>query len=198
MKKNSPFKMILLLLNKIFAAGVIRMGILLRIHYLLETDPTVALEECMISTPIAIAKNSPTCANAIIKCERLVHTLIGRFAEKDKIGVYPFKIKSVTLLKVLAQSDQKNCIEFIKSGIFQDASSNLCQCPLSLDQWMKSGKENCKHASASMVEQLRFWKKHTSFWSLWLEDFQIVVHRSIYQSLWMMTKRSGLRAIRVL
>ncbi|CBI37806.3 unnamed protein product, partial [Vitis vinifera] len=141
-----------------FAAGLVRMGILPRIRYLLETDPTVALEECMISILIAIARHSPTCANAIIKCERLVQTVVGRFAEKDKMGVYPSKIKSVTLLKVLAQSDKKNCIEFIKSGIFQDATLNLSQCPLSLDQWIKSGKENCKHASALMVEQLRFWK----------------------------------------
>ena len=59
---------------------------------------------------------------------------------------------------MLAQSDKKLCMEFIKSGIFQDATSNLYQCPLSLDQWIKSGKENCKHASALMVEQLRFWK----------------------------------------
>ena len=54
----------------------------------------------MISILIAIARHSPTCANAIIKCERLVQTVVGRFAEKDKMGVYPSKIKSVTLLKV--------------------------------------------------------------------------------------------------
>lgn len=60
--------------------------------------------------------------------------------------------------KVLAQSDKKICIEFIKSEIFQDVTLSVYQCPLSLVQWVKSVKENCKHASALMVEQLRFWK----------------------------------------
>ena len=63
------------------------MGILPRICYLLETDPTVALEECMISVLIATTRHSPTCANAIIKCERLVQSVVGRFAENDNIGV---------------------------------------------------------------------------------------------------------------
>ena len=63
------------------------MGILPRICYLLETDPTVALEECMISVLIATTRHSPTCANAIIKCERLVQSVVGRFAEKDNIEV---------------------------------------------------------------------------------------------------------------
>ena len=70
-----------------FAAGLVRMGILPRICYLLETDPTVALEECMIFVIIATTIHSPTCANAIIKCERIVQSVVSRFAENDNMGV---------------------------------------------------------------------------------------------------------------
>nr|GEX69270.1 transcriptional elongation regulator MINIYO [Tanacetum cinerariifolium] len=50
--------------------------ILPRIRYLLESDPSAALEECLISILVAIARHSPTCAEAIIKCERLLQVII--------------------------------------------------------------------------------------------------------------------------
>ncbi|XVF67994.1 hypothetical protein PTKIN_Ptkin10aG0166800 [Pterospermum kingtungense] len=141
-----------------FAAGLVRMGILPRIRYLLETEPTAPLEECMISVLIAIARHSPMCANAIMKCQRLVQTVVNRFTANNNMEVYPSKIKSVCLLKVLAQSDQKTCGEFLKNGIFQIMTWQLYQNTSSLEQWLKSGIENCKLSSALMVEQLRLWK----------------------------------------
>ncbi|XP_057966389.1 transcriptional elongation regulator MINIYO [Malania oleifera] len=141
-----------------FAAGLVRMGILPRIRYLLETDPMAALEECLISTLIVIARHSPSCADAIIKCQRLIQTIIIRFTMKDRMEIFPSMIKSVTLLKVLARYDRKNCKEFIENGTFRDMSWHLYRYAVSLDQWVKAGRENCKLASALMVEQLRFWK----------------------------------------
>ncbi|XP_022762992.1 transcriptional elongation regulator MINIYO isoform X2 [Durio zibethinus] len=141
-----------------FAAGLVRMGILPRIRYLLEIEPTAPLEECMISVLIAIARHSPMCANAIMKCQRLVQTVVHRFTANNNLEVYPSKIKSVCLLKVLAQSDWKNCGEFIENGIFHAMTWQLYQNPSSLEQWLKLGRENCKLSSALTVEQLRFWK----------------------------------------
>jgi hypothetical protein len=60
--------------------------------------------------------------------------------------------------KVLAQSDQKNCIKFIQNGTFKTMTWHMYQYVSSLDHWVKSGRENCKLSSALMVEQLRFWK----------------------------------------
>lgn len=68
--------------------------------FMVQTDPSAALEECIISILIAIARHSPTCANAIMMCQRLVQTVVDRFTTKDPMEVHLSKIKSVTLLKV--------------------------------------------------------------------------------------------------
>ncbi|KAL3539119.1 hypothetical protein ACH5RR_002485 [Cinchona calisaya] len=139
------------------AAGLVRMGILPRICYLLETQPSTSLEECLLSIVIALARHSPICATAIMKCHRLVQTVVVRFTSKEEIKINPPKIKSVILLKVLARLDKKNCLEFIKNGIFQKVTWHLVRYA-SLDQWMKSGRESCKLSSTLLVEQLRLWK----------------------------------------
>eukprot|EP00257_Ricinus_communis_P021009 XP_015580388.1 transcriptional elongation regulator MINIYO [Ricinus communis] len=141
-----------------FAAGLIRMGVLPRMRYLLEAETNLALEESIISVLIAIARHSPTGANAIMKCQGLIYTIVQKFTMGDTIEINPSKIKSVTLLKVLAQSDKKNCLEFTKNGFFQAMTQHLFQYTSSLNHWIKSGKENCKLSSALMVEQLRFWR----------------------------------------
>ncbi|KAD3642120.1 hypothetical protein E3N88_31344 [Mikania micrantha] len=140
------------------AAGLVRMGILPRIRYLLESDPSAALEECLISILVAIARHSPTCADAIMKCERLVQVVVHRFTTKDQIGVDFSKIKSVILVKVLARSDRKRCMEFVNSGIFQKLMWHLYHCAFSLDHWMNIETEKFKLLSALLVEQLRLWK----------------------------------------
>ncbi|KAA3465497.1 transcriptional elongation regulator MINIYO [Gossypium australe] len=141
-----------------FAAGLVRMGILPRIRYLLEIEPTAPLEECLISVLVAIARHSPMGVNAIMKCQRLVQTVVHRFTANSNMDVYPSKFKSVCLLKVLAQSDRKNCAEFVENGIFQAMTWQLYKNAYSLEKWLKLGRENCKLSSALMVEQLRFWK----------------------------------------
>ncbi|KAK6805994.1 hypothetical protein RDI58_003779 [Solanum bulbocastanum] len=139
------------------AAGLIRMGILQRIQYLLETEPSTALEECLISILIAIARHSPTCAAAVMKCQQLIETIINRFTSKEQMEISTSKIKSVTLLKLLARFDKKRCLEFVKTGIVQKMTWHLYRYT-SFDHWVKSGKEACKLSSALLVEQLRLWK----------------------------------------
>ncbi|XP_073294096.1 transcriptional elongation regulator MINIYO-like isoform X2 [Primulina huaijiensis] len=140
------------------AAGLIRMGILPRICYLMETDPSAPLEECLISILIAIARHSPTCAAAVMNCEKLVQTVANRFTLKEHMEINPCKIKSVKLIKVLACSEKKSCSTFIKNGIFRQMTWHLYRNPCSLDQLIKSGKEASKYLSALLVEQWRFWK----------------------------------------
>lgn len=70
------------------------------IYIWFQTGPTVAMEERIISILIAIARHSPTCANAIMNCERLVQTVVHRFTLNNVAEVQPSKIKSVCLLKV--------------------------------------------------------------------------------------------------
>ncbi|KZV20255.1 hypothetical protein F511_25524 [Dorcoceras hygrometricum] len=140
------------------AAGLIRMGILPRICYLMETDPSAPLEECLISILIALARHSPTCADAIMNCERLVQTVAYRFTLKEHMEFNPCKIKCVKLIKVLACSEKESCLTFMKNGVFHQVTWHLYRYPFSLDQLIKSGKEACKYFSALLVEQLRLWK----------------------------------------
>ncbi|KAI3956718.1 hypothetical protein MKW92_050943 [Papaver armeniacum] len=121
------------------ASGLVRMGLLPRICYLLETDPAAGLEEYLVSILIGIARHSPTCADAIIKCPRLVQAVVSRFTGKDT-HPSPSKIKIIILVKVLAQSDKKNCVNFIEKRIILAVMWHLFKDPASLDLWMRSGK----------------------------------------------------------
>ncbi|CAO2813706.1 unnamed protein product [Amaranthus hypochondriacus] len=140
------------------AAGLVRMGILPRLCYLLETEPAMALEECILSILIAIARHSSTCASAIWNCERLVQTIVNNFTVKNTLEHQTSKIKSVTLLRVLAQSSKTTCMEFIEKGFFQTVMWQLYRVTNSIDEWIRFGTQKCKLASELMVEQLRFWK----------------------------------------
>ncbi|KAI6677528.1 hypothetical protein NL676_038324 [Syzygium grande] len=141
-----------------FIAGFVRMGVLPRIRYILETDPAEALEERMISILIAIARHSPTASSAIMDCPRLIQIVVHRFSMKSSMETQPSKIKSVTLLRVLAQSNRNYCIELISSGSLHAMIWQLYQPAHSLDQWIKLGKERCKLSSSLMIEQLRLWR----------------------------------------
>ncbi|CAN1771003.1 Transcriptional elongation regulator MINIYO [Linum perenne] len=141
-----------------FAAGLVRMGILPRMCYLLEANPTDALEESILSILVTIARHSPTCVTAIMKCQGLVKTVVKRFRMDNNMDIRPSKIKSVRLMKLLAQSGKDNCIQFLKDESFHGMTQHLYWYTSSLDEWMKLGKENCRLSSALRVEQLQFWK----------------------------------------
>ncbi|KAG7539741.1 RNA polymerase II-associated protein 1 N-terminal [Arabidopsis thaliana x Arabidopsis arenosa] len=140
------------------AAGLVRMDILPRIYHLLETEPTAALEDSIISITIAIARHSPKCTTAILKYPKFVQTIVKSFKLNKRMDVLPSQINSVRLLKVLARYDQSTCMEFVKNGTFNAVTWHLFQFTSSLDSWVKLGKQNCKLSSTLMVEQLRLWK----------------------------------------
>ncbi|XP_047324586.1 transcriptional elongation regulator MINIYO isoform X2 [Impatiens glandulifera] len=140
------------------AAGFIRMGILPRLSYLLEANPSAALEEYIISILIAIARHSPVSTNTIMHHTRLVTILVERFMNKDLMEISSSKIKSITLLRILVRSNKKNCIQYLNDGTFQNVTWHLCRSVTYIDHWIKSGFDNCKLSSGLMVEELRFWK----------------------------------------
>lgn len=75
--------------------------------------------------------------------------------------------------QVLSQSDRQNCSEFVRRGFFRDMMWHMYRGPISLDQWIKSGKEHRNLTSCLMVEQLRFWKvciRH-GYCASYFEDF---------------------------
>ncbi|KAG9455537.1 hypothetical protein H6P81_000045 [Aristolochia fimbriata] len=139
-------------------AGLVRMVLLSRLHYLLEMDPPPALEESLLSVLIGVARHSKACSDAVIKCPRLVDTVAKRVSKKDIKEICPWMIKAVTLLKVLAQSDEKNCVYLVRHGIFQDTMWHLYKYGFSVDNWMKTGREQYKLQCSLIIEQLSFWK----------------------------------------
>ncbi|XP_010555201.1 PREDICTED: transcriptional elongation regulator MINIYO [Tarenaya hassleriana] len=139
------------------AAGLVRMGILPRIYFLLETEPTTVLEESIISILIAIARHSPTCTNAVLKYPKLVETVVKSFSLNKRMEVLPSQIKTVRFLKVLSRFDQRTCVEIVKNRTLDVVTWHLFQFT-PLDSWVKLGKDNCKLSSALMVEQLQLWK----------------------------------------
>ncbi|XP_038985186.1 transcriptional elongation regulator MINIYO [Phoenix dactylifera] len=155
------------------AAGLIRMGILPRICYLMEMDPLPTLQECLVSVLVALARHSPTCADAIIRCPRLIRTIIDMFTKQSMVEIHPSHIKAVILLKVLSQSSKQICLDFVKHGIFQQAMWHWYKNAFTLEHWIKSGREHCKLTSALMAEQLRLWKVciHYGFCIRYFADF---------------------------
>lgn len=67
-------------------------------------DPVEALEECLVTILIGLSRHSRACADAVMKCPRLVQTIANRFAKKVTVEAHPSMIKSVILLKVGIQS----------------------------------------------------------------------------------------------
>ncbi|KAJ0960765.1 hypothetical protein J5N97_001365 [Dioscorea zingiberensis] len=140
------------------AAGLIRMGILPRICYLLEMESLPTLEECLVSILVALARHSPTSVNAIMKCPRLVQSVIKVFTKEGGMELYSSQIKATILLKVLSKSSKEICMDIVKCGAFQKATWHWYKNAFTLDHWITAGKEHCRLASALMVEQLRLWK----------------------------------------
>ncbi|KAL3624368.1 hypothetical protein CASFOL_033184 [Castilleja foliolosa] len=91
-------------------------------------------------------------------CERLVQTVVNRFASNEQMEINSCKIKSVMLMKVLARLDKKICLQFKNEGILQKVTWHLYRYPFSLEKWLRSGKEACKLSSALLAEQLRLCK----------------------------------------
>ncbi|CAM6082131.1 unnamed protein product [Calypogeia fissa] len=91
--------------NKDVAAGLIRMGILPRVCYLLEVDQLIAVEEALLNVLICLARHPPTAASAVMTCPRLIDAILQRFIGTDKFlsqESWSSRVKALWLLKVQA------------------------------------------------------------------------------------------------
>jgi hypothetical protein len=100
------------------AAGLVRMDILPRIYHLLETEPTAALEDSIISVTIAIARHYPKCTTAILKYPKFVQTIVKRFQLNKRMDVLSSQINSVRLLKVILVRSYKIILGSLYSFVF--------------------------------------------------------------------------------
>jgi len=62
-------------------------------------DPLPTLEECLLSILIALARHSPTTANAIMRCPRLIQSVV-KMCTRHGTADTPVQIKAIILLKV--------------------------------------------------------------------------------------------------
>lgn len=145
------------------AAGLIRMGILPRICSLLEMDPPPILEDYLVSTLVALARHSPQSADAILNCTNLVQSVVKLLVKQGSMEIHSSQIRGVTLLKVLSKYNRQTCSNLVNRGVFQQAMWQWYRKAYTLEDWIRSGKEQCKLSSAMMVEQLRFWRTCISY-----------------------------------
>ncbi|XP_057822355.2 transcriptional elongation regulator MINIYO isoform X2 [Cryptomeria japonica] len=139
------------------AAGLIRMGVLPRIRYILEVDQLAAAEESLLSVVISLARHSPPAVGAVTKCPRLIDTIIQRYINQQAdIRVDLIQVKAVHFLKVLCEANKSNCIDLIASGVFQSAVRHLF-FHHNLDDWLIMGEESFRSTCAILVEELRLW-----------------------------------------
>lgn len=145
------------------AAGFVRMGILPRICFLLEMDPSPALEDYLVSVLVALARHSPQSADAILNCPRLIQSVTKLLINQGSMEIRSSQIRGVTLLKVLSKYNRQTCLNFVNHGVFQQALWHWYRKAGTIEDWVRSGKEKCKLSSAMMVEQLRFWRTCISY-----------------------------------
>uniref|UniRef100_A0A0E0PZF7 Transcriptional elongation regulator MINIYO n=1 Tax=Oryza rufipogon TaxID=4529 RepID=A0A0E0PZF7_ORYRU len=145
------------------AAGLVRMGILPRICFLLEMDPHPILEDNLVSILLGLARHSPQSADAILNCPRLVQSVVKLLVKQGSMEIHSSQIKGVNLLKVLSKYNRQTCFNFVNTGVFHQAMWHWYRKAYTLEDWIRSGKEHCKLTSALMVEQLRFWRTCISY-----------------------------------
>ncbi|KAH9323457.1 hypothetical protein KI387_018096, partial [Taxus chinensis] len=126
--------------------------------YILQVDQLAAAEEHFLCVITSLARHSPTAADAVMKCPRLIDTIIQRYInQRADIKVDPIQVKAVHLLKVLCEANRSNCVRLLASGVFQSAARHLF-CHYNLDDWLNMGEESFRTTCAILVEELRLWK----------------------------------------
>lgn len=141
--------------SKDCAAGLIRMGVLPRIRYILEVEKLKAAEDQLLDVIVALARHSPAASESVMKCPRLVDSIIQRFilVSEDRDGgihsAQSCRAKAIELLKVLSQASRLNCSKFFNSGAIQMAQSELYTV-----QSSKIGDSVC----SAIIESLRLWQ----------------------------------------
>ncbi|KAI5081643.1 hypothetical protein GOP47_0001386, partial [Adiantum capillus-veneris] len=140
--------------NQDVAAGLIRMGILPRIRYLLEVERLTSAEDSLFAILIALSRHSPGAADAVMKCPRLINTIHELFV-CDETRTWSARHKAINLLKVLSIAKKSNCIKFLNMGTFDRSQLGLLNQALAIGT-PKGFQE--KGSWAELVESLQFWR----------------------------------------
>lgn len=74
------------------------------------------------------------------------------------MGFLTYDIIFFNCLQVLSQSDKQICFDFVKRGLIGKAMWQWFRGSSTLEDWVETGREQCKLTSALMIEQLRLWK----------------------------------------
>eukprot|EP00850_Spirogloea_muscicola_P013186 SM000088S23727 [mRNA] locus=s88:291485:297421:- [translate_table: standard] len=106
-------------------AGLIRMGVLPRIRYLLEVVQLPTADQFLIKILIAIARHSEAAAAAVLDCPHLIDALQGRFL-RASINTSATAI-TIKLLKVLCQASAAFAAQLATSGLLHLAVCHLLQ-----------------------------------------------------------------------
>ncbi|KAH6555231.1 hypothetical protein KP509_1Z271800 [Ceratopteris richardii] len=140
--------------NQDIASGLIRMGILPRIRYLLEVERLTAAEDSLFNILIALSRHSQAAANAVMNCPRLMGTIHELFV-LDETLTWSVRQKAVKLLKVLSIAKMSNCIEICNMGLFEKSLRSLLHQSLTV----ATPNQICQSGSwAELAEALSFWR----------------------------------------
>ncbi|KAL3692622.1 hypothetical protein R1sor_006273 [Riccia sorocarpa] len=148
--------------NKDVAAGLIRMGILPRVRYILEVEHLQIADDALLCVLIALARHSPPAAAAVMSCPRLISTVLNRFVFKNggqSEESWSCQFKAVRLLKVLSQVSRSNCEEFLKSDILETLLKPFTENPFEKAR----DNEESRGFYATMTETIRFWRVCLSY-----------------------------------
>ncbi|KAJ7537179.1 hypothetical protein O6H91_12G101700 [Diphasiastrum complanatum] len=146
-------------INQDVAAGLIRMGILPRIRYIIEVEQLVVVEEHLMNVLIALARHSPQAAEMVMKCPRLIEAVTQRFLlNNDRSNTRACLVcaKAIQLLKILAQASRATCICFAESGALQVAMSDLFRKSFSAAPTGVQGSFG--GLTGTLSEALRLWR----------------------------------------
>ncbi|KAG0570027.1 hypothetical protein KC19_6G133500 [Ceratodon purpureus] len=147
--------------SKDVAAGLLRMDILTRIQYIFEREQLRSADENLLCVVIALSRHSPAAAKAVMKCPRLMDSIIQRFLliDEDLNGALrSAHTKAIQLLKILSQASAANCIRFAETGALQVAQCELYKQGFPLPSDPRLGEESFKGICATVVECLRLWR----------------------------------------
>nr|XP_024394700.1 transcriptional elongation regulator MINIYO-like isoform X2 [Physcomitrium patens] len=147
--------------SKDVTAGLLRMGLLSRIQYILEVERLSSADEHLLYVVIAVSRHSPAAAKAVMKCPRLMDSIIQRFLLTDEdlnSGLRPAHTNAIRLLKILSQSSTANCIRFAETGALQVAQCELYKQGFPLPSDPRLGEDSFKAVCSTIVECLRLWR----------------------------------------
>ncbi|KAL2635171.1 hypothetical protein R1flu_006650 [Riccia fluitans] len=149
--------------NKDVAAGLVRMGILPRLRYILEVDQLLVADDALLCVLISLARHSPAAAAAVMSCPRLISTVLNRFIFKNverSEETWSCQFKAIRLLKVLSQASISSCKEFFKCGVLKALLEPLSAKP---SEKICGYDESSRGFYSTMIETVRFWRVCLSY-----------------------------------